>query len=182
MRVIITIFNVLFLIFVLGSCATQVTSIKANQNKQLDQGKGFLLLGVETNRNLKLIRISGPENIELSSKDIKSGTNYLLVDLESGTYTIDRVSLDQYWYLDLDDEEQWEFEVVPGKISYVGHFELVRRGYWFASTSAELVNRSSEALEFLEDDYKDILANNKIEYAGPGQDPFFKFLVTTDKE
>ena len=47
----------LILIFFLSACAIQVTSIRTGQNKLLTQGKGFILLGVETNRDLKKIKI-----------------------------------------------------------------------------------------------------------------------------
>ena len=173
---------ILIALVLLASCATEVTSIKQDQHRILDSGKGYLLLGVETNRDLKTISISGPQNIKLSSANTKRGTNYLLVDLEAGIYTIDKVRLDNYWRFDLDDEEYWTFEVLPNQISYVGHLEIVQRGYWQRYTHAELVNRSSESLEFLEKKFPNVLSNRAIAYGGPGEDNFFEFLTVSGKE
>ncbi|MFT5164413.1 MAG: hypothetical protein ACI9FJ_003014 [Alteromonadaceae bacterium] len=163
----------------LSGCSTTVTSLKQDKDKVLLQNQGFVLLGIQTNRSLKQVEISGPQNIDLGAKDIKDGTNYLLVDLEAGVYTIERVLLDSYWRTSFDDEEPWTFEVVPGKISYVGHLEIVQRGNWRRRSSTELVNRSSEALEFLADNYPNILANRTVSYGGPGQDRFFNYLAET---
>jgi len=164
------------ILLLLPSCATQVTSIKSGENKVLEEGRGFILLGVETNRDLKQIKISGPTDIILSSKDIKEGSNYLIVDLTAGEYIIDQVRLDNYWRVDFDDEEYWNFTITEGKINYVGHLELTRRGKWSPWTRTELVNRSSEALEFLESSYATLLKNNPIIYEGPGEDRFYEFL------
>ncbi|WDE00598.1 hypothetical protein [Thalassomonas actiniarum] len=166
----------------LCSCATRVTSLQNDQNLVLKQGKGYVLFGIQTNQNLKTINISGPQNIQLTSKDIKEGTNYLLVDIEAGTYTIDRLMLDNYWELVFDDEESWQFDVSADEISYVGHLEVVRRGHWYPRINIELVNRSSEALEFLEENYSNILMTNSVVYGGPGQDRFFEFLAAQLEE
>ncbi|WDE03847.1 hypothetical protein SG34_021085 [Thalassomonas viridans] len=166
----------------LCSCATRVTSLKNNENFVLEQGKGYVLFGIQTNQNLKTIYITGPQDIQLTSKDIKEGTNYLLIDLEAGIYTLDRLMLDNLWQLVLNDEQNWQFEVSEGQISYVGHLEVIRRGNWYPKVNIELVNRSSEALEFLEKDYSNILMRNSVVYGGPGQDRFFEFLADLSGE
>lgn len=162
-------------------CATNVTSIKVDADKNLKAGRAYVLLGLETDRDLKKISISGPQNISMSHKDLKQGSNYLLVDLKAGTYTIDRVHLDSYWRVYFK-EEYWQFTVSPDQISYVGHLELVNHGYWATHTETVLANRSSEALEFLEDKYPNILANRKLTYGGPGSDNFFDYVQSLKQE
>lgn len=169
-------FIFVFLVLLMTGCATKVTSITEDRDKELANNKGYLLIGIQTSQNLKAINISGPTFIQFTSKDIKHGTNYLLVDLEAGTYTVDKVKLDRNWRIDLEDEEYWNFTVSPGKINYVGHIEVANLGNWFANYKVELVNRSSESLEFLEKKYPNILANRKIRYGGPGEDSFFTYL------
>ena len=164
------------------SCATQVTSIKQDQDRELGSDSGYVLLGIQTNRNLKGIFIKGPQNIKLSSADIKQGTNYLLVDPKTGVHTIKRVILDDHWFVDLDNEDYWTFDVKPNQISYVGHLEIVRRGFWGGYTRVELINRSSEALEFLEDKFPRVLRSHTLTYGGPGNDFFFQYLASSDKE
>lgn len=171
----------LLVILLVNACATRVTSLKKGTLHQLTEDQGFVLLGIESNRNLKMVKISGPQNIELSSIDIKEGTNYLLVDLEAGIYTIDRVILDDYWMVKLD-EDDWQFEVKPDGISYVGHLEVARGGFFDLMTSTELVNRTSQALEFLEKDYTKLLSSHTVVYGGPAEDHFLSFLAELKKD
>jgi hypothetical protein len=171
---------VLVFLFLVAGCATKVTSITQDKDKIVTLDKGYLLLGVQTNLDLKSIHIKGQEDIELSSSDIKQGSNYLLLDLKVGEYRIDQVKLDNYWRRELSDKEYWKFEVSAGKINYVGHLELVTWGNWYPTTKAELVNRSSEALEFLESKFSNILNNRSLIYGGPGQDYFFDFLAAQE--
>jgi len=172
---------VLILSVFLNACATQVSTLQSGEQKELEQGKGFVLLGIETNTNLKSVQISGPQKIKLSSQDIKEGVNFLLIDLKAGQYTIDHISLGSVRNIDLDDELTWDFVVEPGKISYVGHLEWDSTEYnyyyrWLVQYRVELVNRSTEALEFLEENHSKILAKNAIVYGGPGEDRFFALL------
>lgn len=173
---------IMFVAMLLGACATQVTSLKYDQDKPLANQQGYLLLGVQTNQNLHTIDISGPQDIELSSADIKKGTNYLLVDLPAGTYTINQVLFGHYRAVDLNDEEKWQFEVVPGQINYVGHLEVRLRGYWRVTHQIELVNSSSEALEFLLEKYPNLYSKRSLVYGGPGQDYFFESMVNDKGE
>lgn len=167
----------LVFLLLLSGCTSRVTSITQDKDKALTPDKGYLLLGIQTNLDLKSIRIIGQEYIELSPKDIKEGSNYFLLDLEAGIYTIDQVKLNNYWRRELTDDEHWQFEVTPGKINYVGHLEINTWGYWYPTTSTELVNRSSEALELLEKKYPNILTNRSLTYGGPGEDVFFEFIA-----
>ena len=168
------------LALLLSSCSTTVTSLKIDQVKQLPAEYGFLLLGIETNSNLKELYISGPQNIKFSSADIKKGTNYLLVDLEAGIYTLEKIKLDNYWRLEIEDSENWVIEISPGNISYVGHMEIKRLSGWYANNHLELVNRSSEAIEFLEKNYPNIYSNRRLSYGGPGEDTFFEFFQSLE--
>lgn len=167
----------LFFLLLFSGCISKVTSITQDKVKILTPDKGYLLLGIETNLDLKSIRILGQEYIELSPKDLKEGSNYFLLDLEAGRYTIDQVKLNNYWRRKLTDDEYWQFEVIPGKINYVGHLEINTWGHWSPITSTELVNRSSEALELLEEKFPNILTNRSLIYGGPGEDVFFDFVA-----
>ncbi len=178
MRILFT-FLLLILLF---SCTTQVTTIKHDQDIALGDEKGYLLLGIQTNRDLKDIYISGPQNIRLTSDDIKEGTNFLLADLDAGIYTITRVYIDRNLPYNLENKDYWTFEVKPGQISYIGHLEIAQRGFLMIQVHVELVNRSSEAVEFLEEKYPNILANRSIVYGGPGNDHFFEHLASKGEE
>ena len=166
----------------LNSCATKVTSIKTDENIVLERGKGFVLLGIETDRTLKQITISGPRNIILTSKDLKRGSNYLFVDLPAGTYTIDRIFFNYSYRMSLKDEEKWKFRVLSNEVTYVGHFEIaVRRSGWWPVAFTELVNRSSEAIEFMEERFPTVFQNNSMSYGGPGNDDFISFITNRER-
>lgn len=160
-----------FVLIFLCACASQVSTIKQDRDLNLESNRGYILLGIETAHNLKSITIAGPEDIRLSHQDLRQGTNYLLVDLREGDYSIEKIQLDGYWRIELE-EEKWQVQIRPGQINYVGHLELVSRGWGGYVT--ELVNRSSESLEFMEEKFPTILASREIIYGGPGKDFFYQ--------
>jgi len=170
-------FILLLAILLINGCATQVNSIKVDEDKKLSKEKGYLLIGIETNRNLKEIRISGPDYISLSHSDLRFGSNFILTDLTAGTYTIEKVKLDKYWQLEIEDEEYWTIEVKPEKVNYVGHLHVKTTGFWQLYSQIELINKSSFAIEFMEDKFPNILAERTLDYGGPGDDNFLTFLA-----
>ncbi len=81
----------LFLLAGLFSCAQQVTSISTDVDVKMEEGDGYLLIGVDTNRILREIYISGEKSLLLSSQDLKKGTNYILINVPAGEYQLERV-------------------------------------------------------------------------------------------
>lgn len=173
---------ILLILLLFFSCSTTVTSIRQDQAPVLSEDRGYVLLGIQTNRDLKSIWINGPQTISLSSSDVKQGTNYLLVDLKAGVYKINKVYIDNYVGFRFDNKDYWSFEVNPKQITYVGHLEIVQRGYYYFWTYAELVNRASEALEFIEDKYPNLLSEYRVVYGGPGIDYLYEYLASGKKE
>lgn len=173
------------LITLLAGCVSSASNIKIDEDKSLSTDEGYLLIGVESSSNLRSIRIEGPQKINFTSKDIRRGTNYILTDLKAGSYTIDHVRMTILGNLrvkkHLTDKENWGFDVVAGEINYVGHFEVVDKGYLGVNTTVELVNRSSESLEFLETNFPVLISARPIKYGGPGEDEFFDFIGVSSK-
>lgn len=173
------------LLFALASCAQKVTSISSDVDKSLDENTGYLLIGINTNRYLQEILVTGTKSLKLTSDDLKRGTNYLLVDVPAGHYQIDRVRFNKFVRLELEDDEDfdWGFNVTPGSISYVGHLDIETFGFswgYFSNlrSKLELENRSTDALKFMEENYPNILDSRWITYQGPGQDRFFDYIQT----
>ena len=171
---------VLSCFLLVSSCATSVSSIK-NDALSVNEtnskvSRGYLLIGVETNRDLKNIFISGMQAIKLSHEDLRFGTNYILINLAAGNYLIDSVALNSYQKLRLADEENWRFDIKPNTISYIGHLELQSRGFFSLVSRVELVNRSTEAIEFMENDFPTILSARKMHFGGPSDDHFYNYL------
>jgi hypothetical protein len=164
------------MLFILTGCAKSVSSIKTDQDKILTNKTGYLLIGIETNRDLKGINISGSTDILLSYKDLRQGSNFILIDLTAGKYVIEKIQLNNYWRVEMDDEDYWDIEVLPGKINYVGHISVGTSGFWQVFSHIELVNKSSYAIEFMEEKFPKILTSREIHYGGPGDDTFFDFI------
>jgi len=164
------------MVFILTGCAKSVSSLKTDQDKIFTNESGYLLIGIETNRDLKGIRISGSTDILLSSKDLRQGSNFILVDLSAGTYVIEKVLLNNYWRVEMEDKDYWDIEILPGKINYVGHIHIATSGFWLVYSQIELVNKSSYAIEFMEENFPKILSSREIHYGGPGDDTFFDLI------
>lgn len=167
----------LFLVLLLTACASKVSSIKQDNTNGLLKNGGYLLLGVQSNLDLKSLLIEGPKDVEISSADLKKGNGFVLIELPVGDYTLEELNLNQHFKRRLKDEENWHFKIHSGTINYIGHLEVItwQRGFLFSKV--ELVNRSSEALEFLEDKFTGLLTNFGINYGGPGEDLFFDFAL-----
>jgi len=166
----------LAIILTLSACKTTVETITTDQDIISNEEMGYLLVGVETNRSLRAINLGGESGIRLSHEDLRQGSNFILVELAAGEYVVEKVELNRWLRLFLEDEENWAFTVKPQTISYVGHLEIIGGGFFSRSSSIEFVNRSTEAVEFMEDSFPSILLNRDLYYGGPGNDSFFDVL------
>ncbi|NMP16028.1 hypothetical protein [Thalassotalea sp. Y01] len=166
----------------LTSCATKVSSIKDDIDNKLDKEEGYLLLAVDTNRPLREILISGTKLIKLTSDDLQKGSNYILINLPAGDYTIDEVKINFNAHIRGFEDELWQFSVEKDKISYVGHLNATTYTYWYyAGGRFELLNKSSVALEYMEENFPQILAGRDMVYHGVGEDSFFELVAETQR-
>lgn len=161
----------------LTSCASHVTSIKKDVDVTLAPTEGYLMLAVDTNFDLKEIRLVGKTIILLTSEDLKSGSNYILVNLPAGDYHVKNIKLGQYIFNEFE-KKLWGFKVKENVISYVGHLDMQSKGNYFSvNAKIQLLNKSSFALEYLEQNFSNILSNRQIQYFGPGEDDFFTTVI-----
>jgi hypothetical protein len=166
----------LVLVTLLAGCVTEVASIRDETNAVLGGAEGYLLMQVDTTHNLKAIHIAGAKNIMLTSADLRAGSNYILINLPAGNYEIDKVDLNRFVYYKLDND-MWDFSVRENVISYVGNLTF-KGSTWGTSGHFLLINRSSFALEYLEDNYPTLLASKRMEFRGPGADDFFDVITS----
>jgi hypothetical protein len=175
------------LMFLLASCASKIQPLREDtQSLELSLSQGFLVLAVDTDVSLTELHIQGSRNLIFTRDDLRAGTNYLIAPVAAGQYRLSRIyymkSGYMSFYLDLpiEDRAYWSFEVFPGTMTYVGHLEIVNRGYRY-DNSMVLLNNSSIALEFLEEKFPSLLSRYDIRYGGVGDDDFFQ-LVRPAKE
>ncbi|MEP4889032.1 MAG: hypothetical protein ABJV04_03320 [Aliiglaciecola sp.] len=172
------VFCLAVVVLFLTSCVNKVSSIKQDIDLKLEADMGYLLMGVDSNVSMKDVDIVGQSNIRLSSEDLRPGTQYILIDLQAGDYQFESIKLNSIFEVELV-EGYWNFNVRPSGISYIGHLDVKADTFFlhqFTRTNVELTNRSSEALQFMETEFPNILSKRTMYYEGPGKDPFLRFM------
>ncbi len=182
MNQLIRITTIVVIASLVNACASKVTNLKTDADRTLSDEQGYVLLGIDTNRDLYQIYLDGPTRIKLTAEDLAEGDSYILADLEAGEYSIDRLYIDKYRYYRFDEEDNFKFTVMSGKVSYVGHLETVTVGYWYPRTYLQLDNRSSQALVFMQEEFPNISSKRKLSYGGPGEDTFLEYEATIGRE
>ncbi len=162
------------LLFISG-CATRVISLKEDKDIHLQEDEGYLLLAVDTSIDLNKIFITGEKNIMLTEQDLEAGTNYILINLPAGNYEFEKINLNSYWRLTLK-QDIWDFQVKSNAISYIGHFKFKNFFSGF-TTKLALENKSTDALEFMEEKFPKILATKAMIYGRVEQDRFFELVA-----
>lgn len=165
-------FWVFTLIFLLSSCTAKLQSLKTDKDVHLDDGEGYLLMEINTEISLSRLYVSGPTRFSLSYRDLRKGSNYVLINLPAGEYEFIRAEMKDYYINISDDNLDWTFEIKPDAISYVGALQIEK--IWDKKFYLELVNKSSMAQEFLESKFQNILNSKQVVYQGPGEDDFFE--------
>lgn len=168
-------FTFVWMSLLLASCAQKVSTLQSDVDVNLDAKTGYLLIGIETDYNLDEINLSGVTSLVLSSKDLRRGAQFILIDIPAGAYSVDSIKMNYFWYTKLK-EGYWDIEVSPGIVSYVGHLNIGRDKWWRGGSTVELENRSTEAMVFMRDSYPNILQSRKLRYTGPGDDGFLEYL------
>lgn len=172
----------LVFVFLLAACSSTVTSIVEDTDLLTDDNipKGYLLIGVDTNTNLKEILITGPTTIRLSHANLKKGSNFILHPTIAGTYKIKKVYFNNLYRTRIRNDELLEFTIEEGRVSYVGHLQIDVRGWFGLYSYIELINQSSKALEFMEAEFPNLSQLRQMYYGGPGEDYFFQYLQNLD--
>ena len=152
----------------LYSCVSKISSVQHDKIATLEENIGYLFITIDTNINFSKFSISGTQKIQLEKPDQYQVNQF-------GTQCGAKYSFDSD-----EDEKLWSFSVMPGVISYVGEIRV--RNLRYLSSTFELINNSSLALEYLEEKYPKILANRVLEYHGPGVDSFFDLVLEKSEE
>ncbi|WP_156413743.1 hypothetical protein [Lacimicrobium alkaliphilum] len=135
-------------------------------------------MAIATTESLEKLRISGERTLEFSAADLRRGSRYLLIEVPAGHYEIEQIRFSSWYQYDLNSD-YWQFSVDAGKVSYVGELEIFTSGFRIKRNGLKLVNRSSYALEFMQEHFPNILAHNTISYRGPGEDGFLDYVNST---
>ena len=168
---------VILISLLISGCSFKADSIKTDGKLELTPGRGYLLLGVDTDISLGNMNIVGEQNIFLSYEDLQRGKNYHLVQLDAGDYKISRIHLSYQYYFNLHSSG-FDFTIKPGVINYVGDMWVERAHLYGGGTRFHLLNKSSIALEYMQENFPQVISHSKLVYAGPGEDPFLEYAET----
>lgn len=171
---------ILFMVAVaLTGCAQTVNSIKEDGHQLDGENFGYVLLGVDSNQNLKSLSIKGSQSIEITHKDLRRDGRYILVKLKSGRYYFSEVSFGRIAQLKINREKKqyWTFDVFPNQINYVGNLEVntsTLHPFLPFYYQIELLNNSSSALEYVQESFPSIFSSTPIAFTGVGNDEFLQ--------
>jgi len=167
--------------FFISSCAYQpLRAISVDKNVLLAAEDGYLFLALATDIGISSVEIDGPKRIEIINFNKFEKRNYFLGVVPKGQYKISKINLwgNRFYLLDNEDLP-FSFTVKPETINYVGEVRLKRLD---SDASIELINRSSLALEYLDEKFPELLLNRSIKYEGPGNDSFFNAIADNRKK
>lgn len=139
----------------------------------IEADQGWLLLMIHADMELHEIEISGPDSISISRENIPPGSSVQLRKAEAGEYTIGDLDITTFYRFTLKPDD-WKFKVFPGAITYVGHLDVESLSNDRARL--ELVNRTSVALEYMQQKHPELLEQMPFKYGGPGEDIFLEEL------
>jgi hypothetical protein len=169
---------ILFSILCISSCGLKIASLNQEQATKIPPENGLVIIGLESNRGYHKVQISGEASTNIDYDLLKEADPFLVISLPQGDYEFSRIWLTQYNYLKLADSSDgidWSFNVKAGAITYVGNLVLTQKNWnrYFIRN----INQSSLALEFLEDDYSNLLATHKLRFSGSDKDKFFSYIA-----
>lgn len=153
-------------------------AIKVDKDILLSTEDGYLFLALATDIGISSLEIDGPIRIEITNFHKFEKRNYFLGAVPQGQYKISKINIWGNRFYLLDNEElPFSFTVNRQAINYAGEVRLKRMD---GNTYIELINRSSLALEYLDEKFPKLILKRAIEYQGPGKDSFFKVVKSNE--
>lgn len=162
---------VLCCVSTLGYCLTE-----------LSKDEGYILVAMKIEQGYVPSHITLDTEGWLSDlrfEKLKSNYNYWLVVVDAGSYTWNRVYLGKQTYIDLADQK-YVINVEAGKINYAGHLSMYTEmngslNYLIGGARFYFNNKASQALEYMESSYPEVLAQYNLNYTGKEKDHFFEY-------
>lgn len=125
--------------------------------------------------------LDGPAKIALTQEDLQPNTQYILTTVPAGIYQLTEIATTRYKLSEFE-KERWSFEIKPGQISYIGDLQFTQQSFFSNRFYMSMDNRATAALEFLQQNFPNILKNRQLHYSGPGEDKFLDFFYQYQKQ
>ncbi|MFZ5638677.1 MAG: alpha/beta hydrolase family protein [Pseudomonadota bacterium] len=137
---------------------------------KLDADEGLLVLAVDSNKPLRMVRISRDGvNLDVRTmRGVEKGQSARLYVVPAGRYRWTSVGYLGDYKISKDPE--FAFEVKPGVLNYPGHLVFRSTG-WF-SALVHVSNRGLVALDWLDKTHPALARAQRFAYTGHYPDPF----------
>jgi dipeptidyl aminopeptidase/acylaminoacyl peptidase len=159
------------------SAAAGIRAVEPGTAPTLDDGEALLLIGIDTDVTLGSVRVvrSGMNFDMKRIRALEKGRNAQLFVVPAGRYRWSSVSRPTMWsmasrFVFDDDDEEFMFEVRPGRINYPG--DLIYRDLYGWTGRIHFSNRSLLAMDWLQANHPSALRDHAFEYTGFYPDPF----------
>ncbi|MFZ2236346.1 MAG: prolyl oligopeptidase family serine peptidase, partial [Dokdonella sp.] len=161
--------------FAFASSATALSSVRSGSDPKLDADEGLLLVAIDTNIPLTAVHIRKDGNMLAAGvlANLPTGRTLRLYSAPAGKYRWSEIAMFSSFRYRFSNIPDYEFDVKPGRITYVG--DLVFRPTGYFGADIHLANRGLTALDWLETEYPAVFARYTFEYVGHYPDPFPDF-------
>ena len=167
----------LLAIFWIGSAsvASALSSVRSGSDPKLDADEGLLLVAIDTNIPLTAVHLRKDGKMLAAGvlANLPKGRTLRLYSAPAGKYRWSEIAVFSSYRYRFSNLPDYEFEVKPGRITYVG--DLVFRPTGYFGADIHLANRGLTALDWLESGYPAVFARYPFEYVGRYPDPFPDF-------
>ncbi|WP_223669327.1 hypothetical protein [Kangiella shandongensis] len=174
-RIIALAFATLVLLTV--GCASKLSNFSKKGVLQPEESMGIVVIAYESDTSIHSLIFSGSGKYKLEHTLYDNDHNFVVTSMPAGTYDITRVKIyNKYNFISLgsNQDENWKINIEPNKINYIGHFSINRigRGY-----RVQTKNSSTLALDFLKNNFNELLKRYPLVYAKDGpEDEFFEYV------
>lgn len=158
-----------------ASSASALSLVRSGSDPKLDADEGLLLVAIDTNIPLTAVHIRKDGKMLTAGvlANLPAGRTLRLYSAPAGKYRWSEIAMFSRFRFRFSNIPDYEFDVKPGRITYVG--DLVFRPTGYFGADVHLANRGLTALDWLEADYPAVFARYKFEYIGHYPDPFPDF-------
>lgn len=168
----------LCLLFALPAQAI-MRKVEPGEIPKLDADEALLLIGVDTDVDIGSVRIvrNGVNFDTRSMRSLDKGRNAQLFAVPVGKYRWSSITLGALSTggrrFDVRKDENYEFEVRPGRINYPG--DMIYRGAKVWWGKLHFANRGLRAMDWLQAQHPALYRDYAFEYTGHYPDPFPAF-------
>jgi hypothetical protein len=156
----------------LASCATGIRPLDPIAPAAVEPDEGLLIVHVDTDVTLAGIEVNG----DTIANAVAVGHHVWLVRASAGSYRWTALrfmnSSGRHRAHPLDPEDEFRFDVQPGRVNYGGAMVVRTAG---GNLEARSRNHVAMAIRMLSDRDAALVASHPLRYGGPSEDGFLEY-------